>query len=482
MSKKELLGSILNSLPVGIMFCDKDCRIRFINKEYAQILDKGIEEILGKVVTELIPKSRIPKVLESGKDELGDLCIIPGKDTYNSAVVNRIVLRSSEGNLQGVVSHAIFSKVSDLHQLAEKLTEKVAVLDKKLLSYQKRMQSALRFQYTLDCILGNNEALLEQKRLLTRYAQVDSPVLILGETGTGKELFAHSLHAASSRAQSPLVSINCAAIPKELFESELFGYAEGAFSGAHKDGKVGLVELADGGTLFLDEIGDLSMDAQSKLLRFLENKTFCRVGSITSRKVDFRLVCATNRDLLEMVVKSRFREDLFYRVSPLQINVPPLRRRKEDIPLLMEHFLNRLDRDELTFSPATMEVMTSYLWPGNIRALRNVITHAASTCTTGQIELHHLPAWLLDRVHVPYVDAPANATPQVENHKRTPAGHGSTLHEILSRQESRTLVEHLRKNGGNVTKAAQKLGVSRATLYNKFKKLGVNPRAALGEL
>ena len=477
MINDDLLINILNALPVGIMFCDKGCRIRFVNKEYAKILGKEVEDIVGKSVTELIPKSRVPTVLNSGKDELGDLCIIPGKDTQNSAVVNRILLHSPEGKPLGVVSHAIFSKVSDLHQLAERLTEKIALLDKKLHSYQKRMQSALRYQHTLDCILGNSPALLEQKRLLTRYAQVDSPVLILGETGTGKELFAHSLHASSSRAQSPLVSINCAAIPKELFESELFGYAEGAFSGAHKDGKVGLVELADGGTLFLDEIGDLSQDAQSKLLRFLENKTFCRVGSVTSRKVDFRLVCATNKDLLEMVVNGRFREDLFYRISPLQIQVPPLSHRKEDIPLLMGHFLKRLDRDDLTFSPATMRVMTSYSWPGNIRALRNVITHAASTCTLTQIEPHHLPTWLRDRVGV----SSDTISPTPGTHKGEPQENISSLAEMMSQQESRTLVEHLRQNGGNVTRAAKKLGISRATLYNKFKKLGVDHRVVIRE-
>jgi len=473
MTKNEL-EHILDALPVGIMFCDKDCRIRFINKEYAELLGKPEQDILGRDVTELIPKSRIPSVLDSGHDEMGDLCIIPGKDTHNSAVVNRIVMRSPEGEILGVVSHAIFSRVSDVHQLADRLTQKITDLDKKIMAYKRRMQSALKSQYTLESILGQSEVLLEQKRLLSRYAHVDSPVLILGETGTGKELFAHALHATSKRAHAPLVSINCAAIPKELFESELFGYVDGAFSGAHKDGKVGQVELAHKGTLFLDEIGDLSMDAQSKFLRFLEDKTYCRVGSITTRTVDFRLVCATNKDLLEMVVNGRFREDLYYRISPLQIHVPPLRHRKEDIPALMEHFLKRLDRDDLRFSPSTMRLMTSYSWPGNIRALRNVITHAASICAASEIELRHLPNWLHDKIELLDREIPNQPNPQSHY-----AGTCSKLSTIMSRQENKALLDHLRKNGGNVSLTAKELGVSRATLYNKFKKLGIDHRQSM---
>jgi transcriptional regulator with PAS, ATPase and Fis domain len=476
MTTNELLENILNALPVGIMFCDEKCRIRFINKEYAAILGKEIDEILGKEVKELIPKSRVPDVLGSGKDELGDLCLIPGKDKLSSAVVNRILLRSRQGEQLGVVSHAIFSKVSDLHELADKFTEKISQMDKKLLNYQRRMQSAFRYQYDLNSILGNNAALLEQKKLLARYALVDSPVLILGETGTGKELFAHALHAESQRSKAPLVSINCAAIPKELFESELFGYAEGAFSGAHKDGKIGQVEFADEGTLFLDEIGDLSLDAQSKLLRFLEDKTVCRVGSVSSRKIDFRLVCATNKNLTEMVVNGRFREDLYYRISPLQIIVPPLRQRKDDIPLLISHFIQQ-SSENLRFSDRAMNAMTTYSWPGNIRALRNAITHAASICTTSEIDYQHLPAWFRER----------NEFPQLKRNPEPKDDPGETaqpnkMTSVLSHQERALLTDLLRKNGGNISQVAKELGVCRATIYNKFKRLGLDHRMAMRKL
>lgn len=476
MTKNVLLESILNVLPIGIMYCDNKCIIRFINKEYCNILGKSADEILGRNVKEIIPKSRVKNVLKSGISEYGDICVLPGKNTQNSAVVNRILLHSDQGNSLGVISHAFFGNVQDLQNLARKLTDKIKQLDMKIFSYQQYIQSALQYKYTLDSILGKSPNILAQKNLLEQYAKVESPVLILGETGTGKELFAHALHASSKRCEKPLVCINCAAIPKELFESELFGYVEGAFSGAHKAGKVGQVELSDGGTLFLDEIGDLAMDAQSKLLRFLESKTFCRVGSVKTQKVDFRLVSATNKDLPEMVANGKFREDLYYRINPLQIVVPPLRQRKEDIPLIIDHFLQSLDRSDLAFSDETIQFLTSYSWPGNIRALRNIITHAASICKSTKIEISHLPDWLRARIK-DSTDAAENSRDGTVPVK--PATSKPSLATIISQQEAKTLVDHLRKNGGNVASTARELGISRATLYNKLKKFGVDHRMIL---
>ena len=472
MERKDLMASILNVLPVGIMFCDASCYIRFINEEYANILGKKPEDILGKHVTEIIPQSRVPRVIEKGESEYSDLCILPSKDAQNSAVVNRIVLRSSKGKILGVVSHAIFNSVYELHQLAQKYNEKTAQLNSKINNYQRQMKSALTYKYTIDSILGKHPSLQEQKELLSCYADVDSPVIILGETGTGKELFAHALHAASRRSQAPFVTMNCAAIPKELFESELFGYAEGAFSGAHKDGKVGLVELADSGTLFLDEIGDLSLDAQSKLLRFLEDKTFCRVGSVNSRTVEFRLICATNKNLQQMIENGMFREDLFYRISSLQLNVPSLRQRREDIPVLINHFLRNLDREDLYFLPDTLQTMMLHSWHGNIRALRNAITHIASICPEKNVSMHHLPRWMLEQVSAK-VDTKANSN-YFENKAEDSSRESLTLNEIVSEKESESLKKNLRECGGNVSLTARRLGISRATLYSKFKKLGID--------
>ncbi len=468
MNKKDMMASVLNVLPVGIMVCDANCNIKFINDEYAKILGRKPEEVLGKPVTDIIPQSRIPHVIETGESEYSDLCILPSKDAQNSAVVNRIILRSSKGEILGAVSHAIFNSVSELHQLAQKYNEKAAKLNNKIYNYQRQMKSALKYKYTLDSILGKNASLQEQKELLSCYASVDSPVLILGETGTGKELFAHALHAASLRSEAPLVTMNCAAIPKELFESELFGYAEGAFSGAHKEGKVGLVELADSGTLFLDEIGDLSLDAQSKLLRFLEDKTFCRVGSVNSCKVEFRVVCATNKNLQQMIANGMFREDLFYRISSLQLNVPSLRQRKDDIPILINHFLRNLDREDLHFLPDTLQTMMSHSWHGNIRALRNVITHIASICPEKNVALHHLPRWMLEQVNAKINNNCFEGETEDLNRDLL------TLNEMVSEKESESLKKHLRECGGNVSLTASRLGISRATLYSKFKKLGIN--------
>lgn len=471
MTDTRLLESILNVLPIGIMYCDNKCIIRFINKEYCDLLGKQFDEVLGRNVKDIIPKSRIKDVLESGKSEYGDICILPGKNTKDSAVVNRILLHCKKGNKLGVVSHAFFGNVQELQNLSKSLNEKIKQLDKKIFSYEKYIQSALQYKYTMESILGDSLSICNQKKLLLQYANVESPVLILGETGTGKELFAHALHASSNRSEKPLVCINCAAIPKELFESELFGYVEGAFSGAHKGGKVGQVELSHGGSLFLDEIGDLPMDAQSKLLRFLESKTFCRVGSVKTQTVDFRLISATNKDLQEMVANGKFREDLYYRVNPLQIVVPPLRERKEDIPIIINHFLKSIDREDLAFSDETIRFMTSYSWPGNIRALRNIITHAASICKSSVIEIGHLPEWLRDRIKDCYQEksySHAESEDIWESRK--------SLASIISQQEVKTLVDHLRKNAGNVSSTARQLGISRATLYNKLKKLNIKHR------
>ncbi len=470
MSENDMLVSILNTLPMGIMYCSKDHEVLFINKEYAKIIGKEIVDIQGKPVTEVIPNSRVPIVLESGKSEWGDISVVQRENIQNSAVVNRILVCSSEGEPQGVISHTILSKISDLQVLAKKFAKRNALLDKELLCCQERMQAAFRCQYGKENILGNSKVLLEQKKLLECYAKVNSPVLILGETGTGKELFAHSLHASSCRAQAPFVSINCATIPKELFESELFGYVVGAFSGARRNGKVGLVELADGGTLFLDEIGDLPLDAQSKLLRFLETKTFSRVGSVTLRQVDFRLVCATNKDLLEMVDKGQFREDLLYRINSLQIYVPPLRQRKEDIHLLTDYFLDHLGRSDISFSHDSMQIMMSYSWPGNIRMLRNVITHVASICDCTLIEPEYLPGFMKEAILISPRPTSLDAL------KREEPISASSFADTMARQETQTLIRYLKICDGNVTNMAKKIGVSRSTLYNKFKKLGIDPR------
>ena len=231
--------------------------------------------------------------------------------------------------------------------------------------------------------------------MAAKYARTEAPVLITGPTGTGKEMFAHAVHSASPRASGPFVCVNCAAIPRELLESELFGYESGAFTGANRKGKVGQIQLAHLGTLFLDEIGELSPKAQVKLLRVLETKVLERLGGVKPVSVDFRLVAATNRDLKEMMRRGEFRDDLYYRLSTMAVETPPLSQRSEDIKLLVRHFLTAMDHPELPVSPPAMEALLTYGWPGNVRELKNVIERAVSLSEGREIGLEQLPREVL---------------------------------------------------------------------------------------
>ena len=257
-SQRNLLELAMSSLPTGLFICDRDGIIRFINDAYANYLRVRPEDAMGRHITDFIPDSGIPAVIASGEPELGAWRSIQGSE--RKILVNRIPLRDQDGHVIGAFSLTLF----DTPEQMQALLQRVDFLDKKVNSYARRIKSALRASHTINSILGNSPAITAFKSYLLRYARTESPVLILGATGTGKELAASAIHMASNRPDGPFVSINCAAIPKELFESEVFGYVPGAFSGAHKDGKIGQIELADQGTLFLDEVGDLPLHAQVK--------------------------------------------------------------------------------------------------------------------------------------------------------------------------------------------------------------------------
>ena len=321
-SQRNLLELAMSSLPTGLFICDRDGIIRFINDAYANYLRVRPEDAMGRHITDFIPDSGIPAVIASGEPELGAWRSIQGSE--RKILVNRIPLRDQDGHVIGAFSLTLF----DTPEQMQALLQRVDFLDKKVNSYARRIKSALRASHTINSILGNSPAITAFKSYLLRYARTESPVLILGATGTGKELAASAIHMASNRPDGPFVSINCAAIPKELFESEVFGYVPGAFSGAHKDGKIGQIELADQGTLFLDEVGDLPLNAQVKLLRVLESHKSKRLGAVSEREIDFRLLAATNQDLKTCVEKGSFRADLYYRLNVIPLEIPPLRNRR----------------------------------------------------------------------------------------------------------------------------------------------------------
>lgn len=309
-------------------------------------------------------------------------------------------------------------------------------------------------RYTLAHIIGESPAITEAVQKAQLVAPLDSTVLILGETGTGKEMFAQSLHAASRRANGPMVSVNVAAIPESLVESELFGYAPGAFTGARREGYAGRLAEANGGTFFLDEIGELPMHLQVKLLRVLEEGEVMPVGG-GSRRIDVRFVAATHRNLPEMVRQGTFRSDLYYRLNVVLIHLPPLRERREDIPALAQHFLaqlrSRYGSDDRHFATETLEVMQHYPWPGNVRELHNAVEHAYALAAGPVILPSHLPAW------VQRMEQPEEAEPP-----RPPAADARTA-------EREAIISALQETRGNKSKAARLLGISRAGLYIKLK-------------
>ena len=326
----------------------------------------------------------------------------------------------------------------------------------------------------LPPILGASARMQRVLRLVSRVARTDSTVLITGESGTGKELIARSLHVLSRRAVARFVAVNVGALPEGLVESELFGHARGAFTGASVD-RVGLVETADGGTLFLDEIGDMPLPAQVKLLRTLENNEVRRVGENVARMVDVRVVAATHRDLQRSIHDGRFREDLFYRLAVVQIDLPPLRERREDIGLLASYFLDRravaLGREGAQFTPEAMRVLERYDWPGNVRELENAIEHALAISEGKRIQAGDLPAGVRAPRMLPHVASPSALREAVG--RALDAEREVRVRKSLDEIDREHVLQVLERHHGNATAAAKQLGLSRTTLWRLLKRWGV---------
>ncbi|MCG8450169.1 MAG: sigma-54 dependent transcriptional regulator [Pirellulales bacterium] len=385
---------------------------------------------------------------------------MPGKDGIEviahckelSPETEAVVLtgKSSMDTAIAALRHGAFDYLTKPCKLIEIQALLKRVADKRQLTQKYR---ALQHQVSrlegAPKLVGKTPAMLKVNLLIEKVAPTSSTVLILGETGTGKELVARALHDHSSRAENPFVAINCGALPETLIESELFGHRKGAFTGAD-DHRVGLFEVAHGGTLFLDEIGELPKSMQAKLLRVLESGEIRRVGENKSTMVDVRVVCATHRDLPTMVAAEEFREDLMYRINTFEIHLPGLRERIEDVPDLARHLLARFRRGaEAQLAEDAIEALCGHVWPGNVRELANVIEHATILCDSGPIRREHLPQHFDSR--------------QLQGAARNRRG-PMTLREL----EMEAIVEALERTGGNKPQAAEQLGVSLKTLYNKL--------------
>lgn len=371
------------------------------------------------------------------------------------------VMISGHGNIEAAVRA---TKLGAFDFIEKPLSlEKIVLVVRNALEYVRLENENRRLRAELEerhQILGASVPMKALRQQIALTAPTTGRVLIYGESGTGKELVARALHANSSRSSQPFVEVNCAAIPEELIESEMFGHRKGSFTGASED-KVGKFQKADGGTLFLDEVGDMSLKTQSKVLRTLEEQRFTPVGSDETITVDVRVIASTNKDLEEEISRGNFREDLFYRLNVIPFFVPPLRERKEDIPLLTRHFLKELaatyGRRPREITDDAIEVLMRYSWPGNVRELRNVIERIViMNPTTTRFENKHLPPLV-------YRDGS----------RRAPKSEFSTLHQARDAYERDYILKKLDENHGNVTRAAEVLGLERSHLYRKMKALGI---------
>lgn len=440
MKNIEKFEAILNQIADGVFVIDKNWQIEVFNVAAEKITGFDAESAIGKKCREIFLTDfcdydcMVKRVLNTGQPVTNYEIQITRKDKIRVPVsVSYSLLRDDESNVIGAI--ITFRDLSQIQQLTEKLQVK----------------------YQFDGIIGKSHLMQKIYDLIEVVADTNATVLIQGESGTGKELVAEAIHYNSKRADKPLVKVNCSALPESLLESELFGHVKGAFTDAVRDRK-GRFEMADGGTLLLDEIGEISPKTQIKLLRVLEGQEFERVGETEPIKVDVRLLFATNRDLREAVKKGDFREDLFYRLNVVTINVPPLRDRREDVPLLIEHFIQKFNyetgKNITDVSSKSMDYLIDYSWAGNVRELENAIEHAFVHCQSGLIMPEHLPDEILkqssmvDRTDIP--DDP------------------------IAEAEKEVILKILSKTGWKISKTAKMLKISRTTLWRKMKKYDIS--------
>ncbi|XLY87720.1 sigma-54 interaction domain-containing protein [Ectopseudomonas mendocina] len=454
-----LLFDHLDAQCEGTIAVNRQARIVWINDKYAQKV--GIADArtaLGKEIEEVLPASRLREVVESGQPSMLDLMAF-GSEHF---VVTRIPLRDEDGTLVGALGFVLFDRARHL----KPLMAKYANLQTQLLATQHELAKARRARYTIAGFIGASSAASEVKRQARRAAQLDSTVLIRGETGTGKELLAQGIHNLSPRANGPFVAVNVAAIPETLVEAELFGTAPGAFTGAERKGRIGKFEVANGGTLFLDEIGDLPLPLQAKLLRVLQEQEVEPLGSNQVKPLNVRVIAATHIDLEAKVAAGQFRDDLYYRLNVLALRVPPLRERASDIPALIEHLLddlaNRSGLAPMELTDDALALLCAQPWKGNVRELRNLLERA-QLAVDGRLDGEALRGLLVDPVSP---SEPAPVAPLITSATQT-------LAEQLAQVERQALVAALAACDGNRQLAAERLGISRAGLYAKMAQHGL---------
>lgn len=436
---------LLDNMQIGVIVSDHQGIIVYLNETYARFLNIDPNAEIGKHATEVIANTRLHIVAQTGKAEIN----YPHQFKETGFLVHRVPIKEN-GKVIAVLGLVLFDSAST----ASSLAQKVSYLESKLDLYENELASLRSTRYTFESIIGDSKIMALLKKEALKASGNQLPVLITGESGTGKELFAQAIHHASSRKLYPFVWINCAAIPRDLLESELFGYEKGAFTGAKTDGKPGKFELAHHGTMFLDEIGDLPFELQPKLLRVIEEKEFERVGGTNTIRSDFRLIAATNQNLEQMVNQGNFRKDLFYRLNVISLNIPPLRQRKVDIMPLARHFLKQISQAaalvDIKLDKKAEEALINYNWPGNAREISNVLERTLSSIEGDTIDLDDLPFYLTR----------SQMDPDEDN--------SSTLKEVQRRAEKEAIKLALNQTNYNKSQAAKILGVNRTFLYKKM--------------
>lgn len=457
------LEAVVENSYEGMIVINEQERVVLINQFFLELMGLQSKDVIGKHIHDVSPESQLPHTLKTGEAQFGETWHIGGKDfLIMRAPVER------DGKIIGALGKTLFKNM----EVAKMFAKKVMRLEDDLAYYKEELRRFHSSQFGFVDIIGSSQKMRAAKMLAERAARTTSTILLLGESGTGKEVFAHAVHEASLRKKGPFIRINCAAVPENLLESELFGYAEGAFTGARKGGKPGKFELADKGTIFLDEIGDMPLTMQSKLLRVIQEREVERLGGTHPIKVDVRVIAATNRNLHQMVIEHKFRLDLYYRLNVVTIELPPLRDRGEDLVPIVQALLERLNHRLGTFieglTSDALQYLQSYDWPGNIRELENVLERAIIISDEPWIHPWHLSLPL--RVNGEIYHPPGGEKDTEPSKGFLTSKPLKTLEEGLEEAERELLLSALQRSQGNKMQAARFLGIHRSVLYKKMAK------------
>jgi transcriptional regulator with PAS, ATPase and Fis domain len=436
----------------GFVVIDMEGKVVYINKQVCDFCNLDFSTAVGKHIEELFPFSKMMDTIKYNQPTTTEFYFYEGRA---SASTRTPLIK--DGKMIGVLEYDMFQDM----QLIEKFVEHYINLDEELKYYKNEVKRYNSAKYSIDNIIGHSDVILELKEKIKYVARTNSTVLICGETGTGKELIAHSIHNLSKRNLRNFIKINAASLPESLAESELFGYEAGTFTGAQKNGKKGKFEIADKGTLFIDEIEQMPYNLQPKLLRVLQEKEIDRIGGEKSIPVDVRIITASNKDLFSLVKQGAFREDLFYRLNVVEIKIPPLRERKGDIELLVhdavEHLNNLLGKNVQTIDKKALDRLKEYHWPGNVRELYNVIEKAMNYVEGTELNADNLDFNAFSQVY---------SLDTINNYEKP-------IEAVLNQAERSLLIHTLEKFDGNRTKVAEFLKIPRPLLYQKMRRLGI---------